>query len=142
MKSPFQKRVTKSKAQLLEDVRKNQKTNHDRELLRRVFATMGKDLSISEVTNHVDVLAGLILEAQKKATNEMTVASLSIDLSIKAAPHPELLQAVYDVVKDEKAPDEVAALLTRFMDHVKYQVKEVAFIDKKVESLSLEEMLR
>lgn len=142
MKSPFQKRITKSKEQLLEEVRKNQKTNHDRELLRKLFAVVDKNLSINDVTSHVDVLAGLILEAQKKATNEMVVSSLNIDLSIKAAPHPELLQAVYDVVKDEKAPDDLAALLAKFMDHIKYQVKEVAFIEKKVESLSLEEMLK
>lgn len=142
MKSPFQKRVNKSKEQLLEEVRRNQKTNHDREILRKVFAIFDKDFSISDVTAHVDVLAGLIIHAQKKATNEMTVGSLGIDLGVKAAPHPELLQAVYDVIKDEKAPDELAALLTKFMDHIKYQVKEVAFIEKKIESLDLELMLK
>ena len=92
--------------------------------------------------NHIDVLAGLILQEQKKKTNEMTVESLGIDLSVKDAPHPELIKAVYELVKDEKAPDEVSALLVKFNDHIKFQVKEVAFIDKKMEDVDVEKMLK
>ncbi len=142
MKLPFKKKAPRSKAQLVEEVRNNQKVNHQRELLRKMFAVIEKEISINDLGNHMDVLAGIILQGQKKATNEMTVASLNLDLNVKAAPHPELIRAVYDIVKDEKAPDEISALITKFMDHIKYQIKEVAFIDKKVEDLSLEEMLK
>ena len=88
------------------------------------------------------MLSGLILEAQKNHTNKLKVSDLKIDLKVKAAPHPEILQGVYDIVKDEFAPDEVSALLVKFMDHIKYQVKESAFIEKKIDSLDLEIMLK
>jgi hypothetical protein len=119
-----------------------QEVEKQRKLLRKIFSVIDPKLSIIDVTNHVDVLSGLILQAQKDLTNDLRVGDLKIDLSPKAAPHPELLKAVYDVIKDEKAPDEVSALLVRFMDHIKYQVKEVAFIEKEVGSVDLEMMLK
>lgn len=123
-------------------MRTNQKVNKQRTLLRKVFATFPKDLSINDLADHVDTLAALIVQAQKEHTNELKVEDLKINLKVKAAPHPELIQAVYDAVKSEKAPDEVSALLAKFMDHIKFQVKGVAFFDKKVSDLSLEEMLK
>lgn len=126
----------------METLQTNQKVEKQRKLLRKIFSVIDPKLSISDLTDHMDVLAALILQAQKAKTNKMLISELDVDLTPKAAPHPELLKAVYDVIKDEEAPDEVSALLTQFMDHIKYQVKEVAFIEKKVKSIDLEIMLK
>ncbi len=136
------KRIPKSKEQLIEEVRTNQKVNHQRELIRKLFAAAPKDMSISDYANHIDVLAGLILQKQKEVTNDMTVASLAVDTKVKDAPNPELIAAVHDIVKDEKAPDEVSALLVKFIDHVKHQVREVAFIERKMSDVGIEEIIK
>ncbi len=136
------KRIPKSKAQLVNEVKDNQRVNKQKQLLRAIFTKTNKDITIEDFTNHVNVFAGLILEAQKKLTNEMTIASLKVDLKVKDAPHPELIAQLHELFKNEKAPEEVSALLAKFVDHIKYQIKEVAFIERKVSDIGVEEMLK
>lgn len=135
------KQVRKNKEQLLDEVRTNQKVDKQKKMIRELLA-LAPNLSIYDFGNHLDVVAGLILQAQKRMTNELLVSSLDIDLRVKDAPNPELIQSIFDIVKDEKAPDEVSALLAKVNDHIKYQIKEVAFIEKKVSDIGVEEMLK
>ena len=135
------KRVPKNKLELIQELKTNQKVDHQKKIIRAILK-LAPELTVSDFCNHTDVVAGLILSAQKTKTNEMTVESLAIDLKVKDAPHPELIQQIYDLVKDEKAPDEISALRAKMSDHIKYQIKEVAFLEKKIEDIGIEEMLK
>lgn len=135
------KRVPKNKPELIQELKDNQRKDKQRKILRAITA-LRKDISVRDFTDHVEVFAGLVTVAVKERNNKLTVGELTLDLSPKAAPYPDLLQNIFDIVKDETSPDDIAALLTQWTDHVEYQVKEVACIDKKVEDLDVDLMLK
>jgi hypothetical protein len=137
------KRTPKSKSDLVGEVRQNQKVARQKDTIRAILSNpIAKDMSISDFGNHMNVLAGVILQAQKAHTNEMLVSALDIDLKFKDAPHPEFIQQVYELVKDEKDPEGVSALLVKLIDHVNYQIKEVAFIERKISEVGVEELIK
>ena len=127
----------------MDQVRSNQKVAKQKEIIKSVLACeLVQNMSISDFGNHINVIAGLILQAQKAHTNEMKVSDLTIDLDVKDAPHPEVIKAIYEMVKDEKDPEGVSSLLVKVVDHVSYQIKEVAFIERKISEVSVEEMIK
>lgn len=139
------KRSPKSKEELVSEVKQNQVVNRQKKLIREILSNpLAKEMSISDFGNHINVLAGLILQAQKALTNKMIVGDLKIDLkgAIKDAPSPDFILATYRLVAGEKDPEEISTLLAKLVDHVNYQVKEVAFIERKISDVGIEEMLK
>jgi len=55
---------------------------------------------------------------------------------------PDIYRYIHALAEYEKAPDEVSALLSKIADHVSYQIKEVAFIERKINEVDVESMIK
>lgn len=142
MRLPFQKRNPRSKAELVEEVRNNQRVAGQKKIVTGILEAT-QDVSIENLCDHLNVLSALILQETKKKTNDYTIESLNVDINaVKDSPTPDLLATLLSFVKDEKDPDGISAMLAKLGDHLGYYVSHRLKKEYKVSDISIEEIVK